>query len=327
MGDEQFPAHYEVLGIAQSATQGDIRKAYLQLAKLYHPDKARRDLSAPAEEARQNELFKQVSEAYGVLSDERRRRDYDRMLAGDTTGVESDAAGPMASTPRGSLRRSGTAYSRHSSSGSPSMDTQGRPPPPAEARAQRGAGRHCLCLLAVLAPAILGLTGLWDAPSRWRARLTQWWRRPVGSEGIAATGSRRGAVRLSGLCAAQDAFSGEYLPAGMQNGRVWYHKRPGYLLYYDSRCDGDPASPGGWFLNDVDPAAGPVDQELQPPPPGSGCGTSARIRWQGHQLPMGTHEWEAACGSATATSMVPLTIAAAGPDGGGGRRSGGLRRG
>ena len=62
--------YYKALGVAKDASQGDIKKAYRKLARELHPDKNPGDAKAEAR-------FKEVSEAYGVLSDESRRREYD----------------------------------------------------------------------------------------------------------------------------------------------------------------------------------------------------------------------------------------------------------
>jgi molecular chaperone DnaJ len=61
--------YYEVLGIAKNAAKEEIKQAYRKLALKYHPD---RNKSTEAEEK-----FKEVSEAYAVLSDDEKRRIYD----------------------------------------------------------------------------------------------------------------------------------------------------------------------------------------------------------------------------------------------------------
>ncbi|MGH2705352.1 MAG: molecular chaperone DnaJ [Actinomycetota bacterium] len=62
--------YYEVLGVARSAGEEEIKKAYRQLARRYHPDANQEDPDA-------EHRFKEVAEAYSVLSDPARRRDYD----------------------------------------------------------------------------------------------------------------------------------------------------------------------------------------------------------------------------------------------------------
>ncbi len=64
--------YYEVLGVAKSATQDEIRKAYRRLAMKYHPDR-NADNKEEAEEK-----FKEVQKAYEVLYDEEKRRMYDQ---------------------------------------------------------------------------------------------------------------------------------------------------------------------------------------------------------------------------------------------------------
>ena len=63
--------YYEVLGISKTATDDDIKKAYRQLAKKYHPD------SNPGNEEAEAK-FKEASEAYAILSDGEKRRQYDQ---------------------------------------------------------------------------------------------------------------------------------------------------------------------------------------------------------------------------------------------------------
>ncbi|CAG7832344.1 unnamed protein product [Allacma fusca] len=67
--------YYGVLGLSQNASPDDIRKAYRKLALQWHPDKN------PENSDIATRKFKQIAEAYEVLSDENRRQSYDRARA------------------------------------------------------------------------------------------------------------------------------------------------------------------------------------------------------------------------------------------------------
>ena len=66
--------YYEVLGVPRTAPEGDIKKAYRQLARKYHPDVA-------TDKAGAENHFKEINEAYEVLSDPQKRANYDRFGA------------------------------------------------------------------------------------------------------------------------------------------------------------------------------------------------------------------------------------------------------
>ncbi len=68
---DQKRDYYEVLGIDRGADEAEIKKAYRKLAKKYHPD-------ANPGDAEAEKKFKEASEAYAVLSDEEKRRQYDQ---------------------------------------------------------------------------------------------------------------------------------------------------------------------------------------------------------------------------------------------------------
>src|SRR5438552_385840 len=63
--------YYEVLGISKSAKDEEIKKAYRKLARQYHPDRNPGDKQAETR-------FKEVQDAYDVLSDKQKREQYDR---------------------------------------------------------------------------------------------------------------------------------------------------------------------------------------------------------------------------------------------------------
>lgn len=69
--------YYTILGIDRNASEADIKKAYRKLAMDHHPDRNQNNKAA-------EERFKEISEAYEVLSDPQKRRDYD--LYGHRTG-------------------------------------------------------------------------------------------------------------------------------------------------------------------------------------------------------------------------------------------------
>lgn len=86
--------YYKILGVPRNASAKDIKKAYYQLAKKYHPDTNKDEPSA-------QKNFQDVSEAYEVLSDESKRSDYDQS--------GSASQDPFSQARRSGQRRAGGA--------------------------------------------------------------------------------------------------------------------------------------------------------------------------------------------------------------------------
>lgn len=77
--------YYQILGVDKGVNDAEVKKAYRELAQQWHPDKHQNDTKSEAEEK-----FKDISEAYSVLSDTEKRRNY------DATG-SPDGRGPLGS--------------------------------------------------------------------------------------------------------------------------------------------------------------------------------------------------------------------------------------
>src|ERR671933_150082 len=78
---------YKVLGVDKKASADEVKKAYRKLARQYHPDRNPGDKSAEAR-------FKEVQEAYDVLSDKEKRSQYDQFgFAGPGNGARGGPGG------------------------------------------------------------------------------------------------------------------------------------------------------------------------------------------------------------------------------------------
>jgi DnaJ-class molecular chaperone len=79
--------YYKVLGVAEGASQDEIKKVYRKLAVKYHPDKH------PDNKKEAEDRFKKISEAYYVLGDKKRRQEYDAARKGGFAGHFAGAQG------------------------------------------------------------------------------------------------------------------------------------------------------------------------------------------------------------------------------------------
>lgn len=105
--------YYAILGVSKTASDDEIKKAYKKLALQYHPD--RNSTKSDAEKDEATKKFKDIAEAYGVLSDKEKKKKYDLVGQSDFDGGfdmndEMNGGGMgagMGSMPRGTFRMSG----------------------------------------------------------------------------------------------------------------------------------------------------------------------------------------------------------------------------
>src|SRR6266498_5992983 len=77
----QYKDYYESLGVPRPASEAEIKKAFRKLAREYHPDVAK-------DKKKAEEKFKEINEAYEVLSDPATRKKYDELGANWKSGAD-----------------------------------------------------------------------------------------------------------------------------------------------------------------------------------------------------------------------------------------------
>jgi tetratricopeptide (TPR) repeat protein len=82
--------HYQILGLEPSTNPAAIKRAYLEAAKRYHPDALARLGLDEAVRAQANRVFAEIGKAHAVLSDPRRRREYDSVRSTQSSGIDAN---------------------------------------------------------------------------------------------------------------------------------------------------------------------------------------------------------------------------------------------
>src|SRR5688572_27008436 len=115
--------YYEILGVARSATDDEVKRAFRKLAQVWHPD--------VNTEPGASERFKEINEAYQVLSDPQRRQAYDMF---GRAGVGGSGAGPEGYGPFGGFSGFGDIFDAFFGQGGTTGQRRGRPPAGADLR-------------------------------------------------------------------------------------------------------------------------------------------------------------------------------------------------
>src|SRR5271167_2699250 len=97
----QFKDYYEILGVPRTASAEEIKKAFRRLARIHHPDVAKNKAAGEAK-------FKEINEAYEVLSDAEKRQHYDQLGANWQDNAEFQP--PPGGMRRGTWSRAETEF-------------------------------------------------------------------------------------------------------------------------------------------------------------------------------------------------------------------------
>ncbi|MCL7050226.1 hypothetical protein MKW94_001634, partial [Papaver nudicaule] len=85
--------YYKILGLARNASKKEIKEAYRILALIYHPDKHLHPDSSQKVKDVVTHKFRQISEAHEILSDDRKRADYNNILRTKSSSSSSYGSG------------------------------------------------------------------------------------------------------------------------------------------------------------------------------------------------------------------------------------------
>ena len=96
--------YYEILGVSINADENEIKSKYRKLAMKYHPDRNPDDKKA-------EEMFKKVSEAYEVLGDKEKRKEYDKKIL--KTGEEKQNSEKKKAGAGGDARKGAETFYRN----------------------------------------------------------------------------------------------------------------------------------------------------------------------------------------------------------------------
>src|SRR6185503_13325355 len=97
----EYKDYYKTLGVGRTATEAELKSAYRKLAKQFHPDKNPGDNKA-------EEKFKEINEAYEVLSDSVKRQKYDALGSSYQRYQQHGGSGDFDWAPWTSSTRGGT---------------------------------------------------------------------------------------------------------------------------------------------------------------------------------------------------------------------------